>query len=292
MEEEHEIKHSEESKHSEHASGHKHTAELSGSHSKKCGSECKNHCTTNILIATSVINIMLLLVISFQLAAINNALDTSGNLAADGTGIKITGENNAGQNGQGQQANQAQQPTNPTNGKTDMAALMDDDAVKGSSDATVTIVEFSDYQCPFCVRFYKETLGQIDDQYIKTGKVKMIYRDFPLGIHQYAQKAAEAAECAGEQNKYFEMHNKLFDKGVDGGVAAYKKYAGELGLNQGDFDSCIDSGQMAEEVAKDMQDGQRAGITGTPGFFINGKLVKGAQPFSVFKTEIDAALNG
>ncbi|HLC89152.1 MAG TPA: thioredoxin domain-containing protein, partial [Candidatus Nanoarchaeia archaeon] len=118
------------------------------------------------------------------------------------------------------------------------AELADDDAVKGKEDAPVTIVEFSDYECPFCARFYTDTFGQLKAKYIDTGKVKFVYRDFPLSFHQNAQKAAEAAECAGEQNKYYEMHNKLFEGGVQGGTAAFKGYAQEIGLDTSKFNSC------------------------------------------------------
>lgn len=172
----------------------------------------------------------------------------------------------------------------------DMDALVDDDTIKGDSDAPVTIVEWSDFECPYCTRFYTQTFGQIDEQYIKTGKVKMVFRDFPLSFHTNAQKAAEAAECAGEQGKFWEMHNALFDNGVSGGVSSFKQFAEDLGLNTADFNDCLDSNDMASEVAKDMQDGQAAGIRGTPGFVINGKLVSGAQPFSVFQQIIEAEL--
>ncbi len=187
-------------------------------------------------------------------------------------------------------AQPAQQRQEAPAKKLDMKDLIDDDAIKGDKKAPVTIVEWSDYECPFCVRFYKETLGKIDTEYIKTGKVKLIYRDFPLGFHANAQKAAEAAECAGEQGKYYEMHDKLFEEGVDGGVTAFKKYASDIGLDTGKFDECLDSNKMASEVTKDMQDGQAAGVSGTPGFIINGQLVSGAQPFSVFKQIIDEEL--
>lgn len=174
--------------------------------------------------------------------------------------------------------------------KLDLKALLDDDAVKGDPDAPVTIIEFSDYECPFCARFYSQTLGQIDEQYIKTGKVKLVYRDFPLSFHQQAQKAAEAAECAGEEGKYYEMHDKLFVDGVQGGVTSFKQYAKDLGLDTPKFDKCLDSGAMAAEVQKDEQDGIAAGIQGTPGFFVNGVPISGAQPFSVFKQIIDQQL--
>jgi len=167
----------------------------------------------------------------------------------------------------------------------------DDDAVKGDKNAKVTIIEFSDYECPFCQRFYSQTLSQIDEQYIKTGKVKLVYRDFPLtSIHQNAQKAAEAAECAGEQGKYWEMHNTLFEKGVSGGVNTFKTYSKDIGLDQGKFNTCLDSGKMTEEVRKDLRDGESYGVSGTPAFFVNGKIISGAQPFSVFQQAIEAEL--
>src|SRR3989344_5579156 len=173
----------------------------------------------------------------------------------------------------------------------DMEALLDDDAVKGDKDAPVTIVEWSDFECPFCARFYEQTLPSIEEEYIKTGKVKLVYRDFPLSFHPQAQKAAEAAECAGEQGKYWEMHDLLFGEGVQGGVAGFKQYAKKLDLNSDKFDTCLDSGAMAGEVQSDMADGTAVGIQGTPGFIVNGKLISGAQPFAVFKQVIDAELN-
>ena len=173
----------------------------------------------------------------------------------------------------------------------DFEDLVDDDYVKGDKDAPVTIIEWSDFECPFCGRFHQETLPSIEEEYIKTGKVKFVYRDFPLSFPANAQKAAEAAECAGEQKKYWEMHDLLFENGVQSGVAGFKQYAKQLGLNTAKFNECLDSGAMAGEVRKDMADGTAAGIQGTPGFLVNGKLVSGAQPFSVFKQVIDAELN-
>ncbi len=173
----------------------------------------------------------------------------------------------------------------------DMESLLDDDAVRGDADAPVTIVEWSDYECPFCAKFYSETESLINEQYVKTGKVKLVYRDFPLSFHANAQKAAEAAECAGEQDKYWEMHDMIFEQGVQGGVAGFKQYAKSLSLNSAKFDTCLDSGAMTTETQKDMDDGAAVGIQGTPGFLINGKLVSGAQPFAVFKQVIDAELN-
>jgi protein-disulfide isomerase len=167
---------------------------------------------------------------------------------------------------------------------------VDDDAVKGDSDAPVTIIEFSDFECPFCTRFYQNTLSQIDEKYIKTGKVKFVYRDFPLNIHANAQKAGEAAECAGEQGKFWEMHDKLFDDGVSGGVDSFKQYASDLGLDTTKFNECLDSDKMASEVQKDFSDGSAAGVSGTPAFFINGIFISGAQPFEAFEQVIEAEL--
>ncbi|MBR9677339.1 DsbA family protein [Candidatus Woesearchaeota archaeon] len=180
-------------------------------------------------------------------------------------------------------------PSAPT--KVDVSA--DDDAVKGLSNAPVTIIEFSDYQCPFCARFAEQTLSQIEQKYINTGKVKLVYRDFPLSFHANAQKAAEAAECAGDQDKYFEYHDVLFEKQSEWsniGVSKFKEYAADLNLDQTEFDTCLDTSKHASEVQKDFADGQKAGVTGTPAFFINGVKVVGAQPYTVFEQIIENEL--
>lgn len=220
----------------------------------------------------SAIQIVLLLVIVFQLNGLGNAT-----IQGAAVGLPTAGAPSAGN---------APAPS-PT---VDMEGLVDDDAVLGDDDADVTIVEFSDYECPFCARFYSQTLSEIKKNYIDTGKVKLIYRDFPLGFHQQAQKAAEAAECAGEQDKYYEMHDLLFTEGVQGGVASFKQYASQIGLNTAKFNDCLDSGKMVSEIRKDLADGSAAGVQGTPAFFINGVEISGAQPFQVFQQIIDAEL--
>ncbi len=184
----------------------------------------------------------------------------------------------------------ADAPTPTPTPTLDMEELVDDDTRKGDKDAPITIVEFSDFECPFCARFYSDTLKQIDEKYIKTGKVQLYYRDFPLSFHQNAQKAGEASECAGEQGKFWEMHDLLFEKGVVGGVVTFKKYAKDLGLDTGKFNVCLDSGAQEDEVKKDFLDGQKAGIQGTPGFIVNGVPISGAQPFSVFEQVIESML--
>ncbi|MBI2548217.1 thioredoxin domain-containing protein [Candidatus Woesearchaeota archaeon] len=166
----------------------------------------------------------------------------------------------------------------------------DDDAAKGSSKAPITIIEFSDFQCPYCGRFYAETLPLIKEKYIDTGKVQFVYRDFPLGFHQHAQKAAEAAECAGEQEKYWEYHNLLFENQNALDTTSLKAYAKQLGLNTGEFNQCLDEGKMTAEVQNDFEQGSRYGVTGTPAFFINGVEIVGAQPYAAFEQIIEQEL--
>lgn len=176
----------------------------------------------------------------------------------------------------------------------------DDDPFLGPQKAKVTIIEFTDYQCPFCRRFWRETLEQIKQEYINSGKsVKFVLRDFPLSsIHPMAQKYSEAAECAEDQRKYWEMHDKIFqeqDKLGQGTISSYgisdiKKWAGDLGLNSFEFNQCLDSDKYASEVKKDFDDGSRAGVNGTPTFFINARVLVGSQPFENFKTIIDQEL--
>ncbi len=185
-----------------------------------------------------------------------------------------------------QQPQQGQQPSQPEI----IDVSIDDDSILGDENAPVTIIEFSDYECPFCARFYLNTFPQLKREYIDTGKVKLVYRDFPLSFHQNAQKAAEAAECAGEQDKYYEMHDKIFENQQAITATNLKEYAKEIGLNTNEFNECLDSGEMANEVQKDFQDGQSIGIRGTPTFFINGKLLRGAQPFEEFQKIIEKEL--
>lgn len=168
---------------------------------------------------------------------------------------------------------------------------LDDDPVKGSPDAPVTIVEFSEFQCPYCGYYVREVFPKIDEAYIKTGKVKYVFRDFPLlSIHPNAQKAAEAAGCAGQQGKFWEYHDVLFAHQDALDVPSLKQYAADLGLDTAQFDACLDSGAMADEVAKDLADGQQHGVSGTPAFFVNGIKLTGAQPFEVFQDLIDEEL--
>lgn len=218
----------------------------------------------------AAIQIVLLLVIVFQLNGLGNAT-----IQGAAVGLPSAGAPSGGS---------APSPT------VNMEGLIDDDDVLGDEDAPVTIVEFSDYECPFCARFHTQTWPELKQKYVDTGKVKFVYRDFPLGFHQQAQKAAEAAECAGEQDKYWDMHELLFSSGVAGGVTSFKQYASQIGLNTAKFNECLDSGKMASEIRKDTADGAAVGVQGTPAFYVNGVEISGAQPFEVFQQIIDGQL--
>lgn len=185
---------------------------------------------------------------------------------------------------------------NPSGQKAEVSE--DDDAFLGEEDAPVVMIEFSDFQCPFCRSFWQNTFPKIKSQYIDTGKVKFVYRDFPLSFHPGATPAAQATECAEEQGKFWEMHDKIFSEQAKqgGGTIQFdsddvKKWAREIALDTGKFNSCLDSQKYAEEVKKDIADGSSAGVSGTPGFFINGRLVVGAQPFEAFQSLIEEELN-
>lgn len=163
----------------------------------------------------------------------------------------------------------------------------DDDPFKGPKDAPVTIVEFSDFQCPFCRRV-QPTLKRLMDEY--PNKIKHVFRDFPLrNIHPEAQKASEAAQCAGDQEKFWPYHDKLFEVSALQ-VSELKQYAKDLGLHTEQFDKCLDSNKYAQEIEADLQDGQSAGVSATPAFFINGQPLSGAVPYERFKELIDGVL--
>lgn len=171
------------------------------------------------------------------------------------------------------------------------------EATLGSPDAPVVIEEYSDYQCPYCQRFYTQTLGELEKNYIETGKVRLVYKDFPLSFHANAAPAAVAAYCAGEQDNYWGMHDALYlnlslwSKAEDAN-GVFKAIAKELKLNKKKFAECIESGRYDDKITANQAEGVRAGISGTPGFLVNGQKVVGAQPFAVFKALIDAELEG
>src|SRR4029078_3664107 len=159
--------------------------------------------------------------------------------------------------------------------------------VKGAKDALVTIVQFSDFQCPFCSRV-EPTINQVMKEY--TVKVPVAWRDLPLPFHPNAMPAAIAARAAGDQGKYWEMHDKIFADQQHMDRETYEKYAGELGLNMGKFKAALDAQKGKESIDADAAAGGKIGARGTPAFFINGKFLSGAQPFEAFKAKIDEEL--
>lgn len=158
---------------------------------------------------------------------------------------------------------------------------------KGPATAPVTIVEFSDFQCPFCARLIP-TLDQVKAKY--GDKVRLVFRQFPLGMHAEAQKAAEASLCANDQGKFWEFHDAMFQNQQQLAVDALKAKAKEMGLNGETFASCLDSNKYANQVAEDMKEGTAAGVSGTPALFINGRFINGAVPFEQVSEVIEDEL--
>lgn len=161
----------------------------------------------------------------------------------------------------------------------------------GFPNAPVTMVELSDFQCSFCRKFWAETLPRLKEAYIKKGEVRFVYQHFAiLGEPSFA--AAQAAECASEQEKFWPYHDKLFES--QGGLAftdaKLKRYARELGLDVGAFTQCLDSRKYRQKVEEETGLGLQLGARGTPTFFLNGRMLPGAQPFEVFQAAIEEAL--
>jgi len=172
---------------------------------------------------------------------------------------------------------------------------------KGNGTAKVALIEFSDYQCPFCSRYTNDVLPQIRTDYIETGKIKYVFRDMPLAFHKNAFKAAEAAHCAGAQGKFWEMHDALFQNQSALAPEQLAAHAKTVGVDDAQFQQCLDSGKFAADINKDIADAGAAGITGTPSFLVGViqpgdgrvKVVKklvGAKPYAEFKAALDAAL--
>ncbi|HVS02799.1 MAG TPA: thioredoxin domain-containing protein [Thermoanaerobaculia bacterium] len=165
--------------------------------------------------------------------------------------------------------------------------VADGHPARGPADAPVTLVEFSDFQCPFCARVVP-TLDQIHESY--GDKVRIVFRQFPLNIHPQAQKAAEASLCAHDQGKFWEMHDLMFEEQKTLSVPDLKAKAERLGLDTATFAQCLESGKYEEQVAADLKAGAVIGVSGTPAVFINGRFLSGAQPYEAFAEIIDDEL--
>ncbi|MBI2596551.1 DsbA family protein [Candidatus Daviesbacteria bacterium] len=202
------------------------------------------------------------------------------------------------------QAPQPQAPQQLATGKTTVTA---DDPVSGDKNAPVTLVEFSDYECPFCKRHFDQVYPQLKKDYIDTGKVKLVFRNYPLPFHDpMATYEAQAALCAkdkGGDSAYFKFHDEMFKQTTSNGNGLSKdkvrQIAADLGLNADNLVSCVEGNKFKEQVAKDISDGSAAGVNGTPSFVlgkteksgvVNGQLIIGAQPYSAFQSAIDPLL--
>ncbi|HVM71541.1 MAG TPA: DsbA family protein [Anaerolineales bacterium] len=158
----------------------------------------------------------------------------------------------------------------------------------GPSNAPITIVEFSDYQCPYCQAWDLQVYQQLMASY--PNKIRFVYRDLPLPMHPEAVPAAEAADCAGEQGAYWKYHDALFNQQYGLNRAAYEHYAADLGLNSKAFAACLDSQRYLSKIQANANDAANVGLNSTPSFVINGRVLIGALPFSDFKTVIDEEL--
>ena len=183
-------------------------------------------------------------------------------------------------------ADDVKPPTPPAGDPSKLVAVKDTEYVRGDKNAKVTMIEYSDFECPYCSR-HNITIDKVLEEY--KGKANLVFRHFPLSFHPNAQKAAEAVECAGEQNKFWEMHDIIFKANTakQMGVEKWKTSAKELGLDTSKFDSCLDTGKYASKVKSDMASGQAAGVRGTPAVFVNGEMVSGAVPYEKFIETID-----
>jgi protein-disulfide isomerase len=183
----------------------------------------------------------------------------------------------------------------------DVMVSVEGSPFKGQSGARVTVVEFSDYQCPFCARHVRETLVALEAEYISTGKVKYVFQDFPIAsIHPQAVKAHEAAHCAGEQGKYWQMHQTLFRSQKAHAASDLRGHAEALRLDADRFQNCLDDSRYIPAVRERLAQGKKATVRGTPTFFVGltdasqpiraVKVIRGAQPYQVFKDAIDELL--
>lgn len=172
------------------------------------------------------------------------------------------------------------------------------DVILGSASAPVTLIEYGDFQCPFCARFHAQVNPQLREEYIKTGRVKMVFRNFQF-LGPESAEAAEAAECAKDQNKFWEFHDAVYDEELQDGQEHngnldrdfFLRTAEALGLNTGEFTACYDSNKYAEQITKDREAAAALGVNSTPTTFVNGRLIRGAVPYADFKRVIEEELS-
>jgi protein-disulfide isomerase len=187
----------------------------------------------------------------------------------------------------------------PVHSKAPDFLIQADDVVRGDPKAPITLLEYSDFTCHFCQKFFHDTFPKLLSEYIETGKVRFVYRDFPRGFGN-PLRAADAARCAGEQNAYWPMHDRLFNSDGQFSPESLNQYATELKLKSEQFSQCLDSHKYIVDIEKDLKDAGSLGIRGTPAFVLfptnvpddpNLILIPGAFPYETFKEEIDKLLN-
>lgn len=186
---------------------------------------------------------------------------------------------------------QPQEETSPEAADNQPVKVTDQDHIRGNPEAPVTIVEFSDFQCSFCQRFHSTVQQALDDY---PDKVRWVYKHFPLGFHEQAKPAAEASECVAEQagdKGFWQFADGLFANQSRLGKDLYQELAGEIGIDLSQFNNCLNSGKFKDKVEADYQQGVEAGVSGTPGSFVNGRMISGAQPYSALKASIESALS-
>jgi len=279
--------------------------------SKKTSSKKKTKSTTKAVKETPKVEEVEVITISERSITLFLAIVLSGALIAAAIYFGLrngnTSYNNNPKTEQTQNKDNKKQGNQPQEEDNSATVSVDDDAKKGNKEAKVAIVEFSDFECPYCHRYFKQTYSKIMKDYVDTGKVIYVFRDLPLYFHDPAATTeALAAECVHHSlgdAAYFKYHDKLFSnsKGNGAGVedGALKKWAEELGMSGSDFDKCLSEKKYQDEINKDSEDANSVGISGTPSFVIGiiddkgnvtGEKLVGAQPYSVFKATIDKYL--
>lgn len=219
--------------------------------------------------------------------------------------INIQGITIPGQSTRGNEQSLTPQASPPEDNGV-VAVSIDDDPFLGDKNAKLTVIEFSDFECPFCKRSFDDMIPSLKKDYIDKGLVKLVYRDLPLDFHQNAHKESQAAECARDQggnSTFFKYHDEIFKRTTSNGTGLALDQlpiiATDLSLNVDQFKECLDSNKYKDEVDKDIADAQKAGATGTPSWFIgkttsdgliDGTKIVGAQPYNIFKTIIDQKL--
>jgi protein-disulfide isomerase len=198
------------------------------------------------------------------------------------------------------ESNAAVRPPQPQPPAPPSALTLHDEAFRGQDGATVAIVEYADYECPYCGQYEHDIYPQISKDYIQTGKVRYFFRDLPLPMHPHAMVAAHAARCAGEQGKYWEMHDSLFAKQNAIRDVDMPDRAKQLGLDTAKFSECLSSNRYVDDINRSAAEAQNMGIEGTPTFFVgkldsaggvtNLKPIVGARPYEAFKSVIDGLL--